>query len=205
MNNNKMKIISIGGLDKSGKHTQSKLLTERLRSEGFKVMSSEFHRYETPTGELIMKWLRKEWEVSAETIELIMAADKQAQQDWFTELENEKYEFLILDRYSLCQVAYGLANGRDGRWIMELQKYMRKPDLDIIIDIPAEESMKRKGKHGENDRYESDLGLLTRVRSNYKNVSTNYSAPAKAIVDGLRSVEEIYKDIAKIVNKEFRQ
>ncbi|MFE4571372.1 dTMP kinase [Paenibacillus chitinolyticus] len=205
MNNKKMKIISIGGLDKSGKHTQSKLLAERLHSEGYKVMQSEFHRYDTPTGKLIMKWLRKEWEASAETIELIMAADKQAQQDWFRELESEGYEYLILDRYMLCQVIYGLANGQDGRWIMELQKYMRKPDLDIVIDIPAEESMKRKGKHGENDRYESDLGLLTRVRSYYKNVSKNYSAPAKVIVDGLRSIEEIHTDITKIVTEEFRQ
>jgi len=197
-----MKIISIGGLDKSGKHTQSKLLAERLRSEGLKVMLSEFHRYDTPTGKLIMKWLRKEWEVSAETIELIMAADKQAQQDWFRELENE-YEFLILDRYRLCQVAYGLANGQDGRWIMELQKYMRRPDLDIIIDIPADVSMKRKGKHGKNDRYESDLSLLTRVRSYYKNVSTNYAASVKAIVDGERPVDEIHEEVLRIVKQSF--
>jgi dTMP kinase len=192
-NKSKMKIIAIEGLDKSGKHTQTNMLVEHLRNQGFNVVQSEFHRYDTPTGELIMKWLRKEWNVSQTTIELIMAADKQAQQEWFDKLEKNNVDFLVLDRYTMSQFVYSLANDMEKSWVLQLQRFMRKPDLNIFIDIPGEESMKRKGKWGENDRYESDLALLNEVRSLFFWYSKN-------IVDGMGTPEEVHKDIVELVD-----
>jgi dTMP kinase len=192
-NKSKMKIIAIEGLDKSGKHTQTNMLVEHLRNQGFNVVQSEFHRYDTPTGELIMKWLRKEWNVSQTTIELIMAADKQAQQEWFYDLEKNNVDFLVLDRYTMSQFVYSLANDMEKSWVLQLQRFMRKPDLNIFIDIPGEESMKRKGKWGENDRYESDLALLNEVRSLFFWYSKN-------IVDGMGTPEEVHKDIVELVD-----
>lgn len=196
-----MKIIAIEGIDKAGKATVCQLLTDRLNLIGYKAIKSEHHRYDTATGKLIMDWLTRKWDVSQKTIEMIMAADKQAQQDWFSQLDKEGYDYLILDRYTLSQAAYGVANGIQGSWIIELQRYMRKPDLDIVIDIPAEISMSRKGKHnnGQNDKYESDLEMLKRVRENYKSFSTYYSAPVKKIVDGTKSIEEIHNEIFNFV------
>lgn len=192
-----MKIIAIEGLDKSGKHTQSKMLAEYLESKGYNVVQSEFHRYDTPTGELIMKWLRKEWDVDQATIELIMAADKQAQQDWFNDLEVvQGVDFLILDRYTRSQLAYALANGVSGHWVKQLQMCMRPPNLEILIDIPAEVSMERKGKWGDNDRYESDLKLL-------KDVRAIYNVFIKNVIDGEQSVEEVHRDIIKEVDEEL--
>jgi dTMP kinase len=189
-----MKIIAIEGLDKSGKHTQSNMLVEYLRSKGYKVEKSEFHRYDTPTGQLIRKWLYKEWDVDQTTIELIMTADKQAQQKWFNELEEQGVDFLVLDRYTKSQFVYSLSNDIEPKWTLELQKYMRKPDMEIFIDIPAEESMKRKGKHGENDRYESDLALLNEVRALFFWFTEH-------IVDGLGTVEEVHKELIEVVEE----
>jgi dTMP kinase len=189
-----MKIIAIEGLDKSGKHTQTKMLVEYLQSKGYNVVQSEFHRYDTPTGELIMKWLRKEWNVSQTTIELIMAADKQAQQEWFEELEKNNVDFLVLDRYTMSQFVYSLANNMEKSWVLQLQRFMRQPDINIFIDIPGEESMKRKGKWGDNDRYESDLALLNEVRALFFWYSKN-------IVDGLGHPDEVHKDIIKVVDE----
>jgi dTMP kinase len=190
-----MKIIAIEGIDKSGKYTQTRLLCDKLINDGYRVQISEFHRYDQHTGALIMKWLKNEWKASQNTIELIMAADKQLQQEWFEELEKEKYDFLILDRYTLSQFVYGAANNMDINWIKELQRFMRKPDLDIVIDISAEISIKRKGKYGENDRYESDLQLLEKVRSNYLNFPADFSSPIKIIINGERTIEQIHNDI----------
>lgn len=187
-----MKIISVEGLDKSGKHTQTELLKEYLQEAGYTVEKSEFHRYDTPTGELIMKWLRKEWDVDQKTIELIMTADKQAQQQWFDELDAQGIDFLILDRYTGSQQVYSYANGVGPMWTAALQQHMRKPDVEVFIDIPAEESMKRKGKHnnGVNDRYESDLQLLTRVRELYLDRNN-------IVINGNQSVTNVHNDIVK--------
>lgn len=191
-----MVIIAFEGLDKSGKYSQSELLAEYLRNQGYKVVKSEFHRYDTPTGELIMKWLRKEWEVDQHTIEMIMAADKQAQQSWFQKLEQQGVDYLILDRYLASQQAYAFANGVDLEWILQLQKYVKKPDIEIYIDIDPEESMRRKGKHngGKNDRYESDRELLTRVREFYLTHPIHYQSQW-IVVDGHKSMEEVHQEI----------
>ena len=47
------KIIVIEGTDCSGKETQTKLLKNRLLSEGIKVDSNCFPRYDTTTGKII--------------------------------------------------------------------------------------------------------------------------------------------------------
>jgi dTMP kinase len=189
-----MKIIAVEGLDKSGKHTMSELLREFLEAQGLKVAKSEFHRYDTPTGELIMKWLTGQWDVDQTTIELIMTADKQAQQKWFDELEAQHVDFLILDRYVGSQQVYSYANGVSPMWTAMLQKYMRPADVEIFIDIPAEVSMARKGKHnnGENDRYESDRELLKRVRKLFlqrNNIK----------IDGTQPPEDVFQDIKKAI------
>jgi len=189
-----MKIIAIEGLDKSGKHTQSNMLVDYLRSEGYKVEKSEFHRYDTPTGELIMKWLRKEWDVDQRTIELIMTADKQAQQEWFKQLEKDGVDFLVLDRYTGSQKVYAAANEIELSWTNELQTYMKEPYLEFFIDIDPVESMKRKGKHGENDRYESDLKLLERVRKLYTILCNRI-----IVVNGMQSVDKVHEDIIREV------
>ncbi|MDK2600578.1 hypothetical protein QO179_24095 [Bacillus stercoris] len=83
----------------------------------------------------------------------------------------------------------------DSSWIRALQINIREPDIEIFIDIPAEESMKRKGKHnnGENDRYESDLKMLKNVREIYDLYINNK-------VDGMKNPSEVHKDIVSIIS-----
>ena len=49
----KGKIIVIEGTDCSGKETQSKLLEEKLKNEGNKVLRISFPVYDSPTGKII--------------------------------------------------------------------------------------------------------------------------------------------------------
>ena len=149
-----------------------------------------------------MKWLRKEWDVDQETIELIITADKQAQQKWFNELESQGFDFLVLDRYLASQLTYSIANGMDPHWVVQLQKKMRPPDIEIYLDIEPEESMKRKGKYGENDRYESDLQLLTRVRELYLDMPykrLSYSCPFVIVDARSASVGKVHQNIIDIL------
>lgn len=165
-----MKIISLEGLDKSGKHSVSLAVADQLGKDGFKVVQSEFHRYDTPTGQLIKKFLYGEYDVSQNTIELIMAADKFAQQEWFDQLEEEGTDYLVLDRYIHSQYAYSNAttsNHQFTKLIEKINSHLRQPDYTIYLDVSVENSMSRKGQHGDNDRYESDMDLLERVTHYY--------------------------------------
>lgn len=173
-----MKIIAFEGMDKSGKHTASMVLTNYLKDLGYNVVHSEFHRYDTPTGKLIQDYLYGRYKVSNETIQLIMSADKQAQQDWFSELEDSGVDFLILDRYYLSQKVYSdyfieKSNYSSEEVLLykglysQIIKCFRKADFTIYLDNSAETSMSRKGQHGENDLYEENKELLNYVRKGF--------------------------------------
>jgi dTMP kinase len=190
-----MIIIAFEGLDKSGKKSQAELLHKALYERGFDVEKSEFHRYDTPTGGLIRQFLDGEYNPGQLAIECIMAADKYAQLDWFKEI-GEKSDVLILDRYVTSQLVYSKANGIDIDFTAHLLDRMPEPDFQIFLDIEPEESMSRKGKHGDNDKYESDQELLTRARDLYLRCMTLEEEDDKALIlDGTLSVEQLHEQI----------
>lgn len=190
-----MIIVAFEGLDKSGKNSQSEMLHKALYERGYNVEKSEFHRYDTPTGQLIRQFLDGEYKVNQHAIECIMAADKYAQLDWFKELEKET-DVLILDRYVLSQMVYGVANGIDIDFTLNLLEHMPEPNYHFFLDVSPEESMNRKGKFGDNDKYEGDLELLTKAREKYLQVMEIEQADGKALIlDGTRPVGEIHEDI----------
>lgn len=190
-----MFIIAFEGLDKAGKATQSKLATEYLKEQGFNVMHSEFPAYDTPTGKIIKEFLTTDMDVDKETIELVMAADKQAKQEAFRKYSKSGVDFLILDRYTGSEKAYALADGVDEGFVDSIQVNIHQPDVEIFINIPVEESMTRKGKHndGVNDRYESDKELLEKVQKNFVNTATH-------IVNGIGPVGEVFGRIRTILD-----
>jgi len=162
-----MKIIAIEGLDKSGKHTVAELCAEYLEDHGLKVVQYSFPNYDGPIGMLIHDWLRGRFEANTQTFELLQAADKQMAQDFILDCEKNETDVIIMDRYLHSMWAYG-AYDNDEAWLQELSRYMRKPDHVIYLDVEPEISMRRRGEHGDNDYYESDLDRLAHTRDEYR-------------------------------------
>jgi dTMP kinase len=201
-----MEIIAFEGLDKCGKCTQTKLLFERMANLAMNIVKSEFHRYDTPTGRLVRQFLYNEYDVDQYTIELIIAADKQAQMKWFRKLMEQEVKFLILDRYTSSQEAYAHSNGMSQSWIKLLANYLMKPSLEIFIDIPVDESMSRKGKMPTDDKYEKNKDLLQTVRDKYTLMFSAdiFDQPNRFIVDGMQSIEKVHEDIWCIVKSFYK-
>ena len=190
-----MKIIVFEGLDKSGKFTQAEMLAKELSERGYNVVKSEFHRYDTPTGELIRRFLDGQYSPNQLAIECIMAADKYAQMDWYEEIAEET-DVLILDRYIVSQIVYGKANGIDMDFTIGLLDRLPEPDFHFFLDVSPEVSMNRKGKHGDNDKYEGDLSLLTKAREKYLQIMELEQEDDKAmILDGTERPVDLHKEI----------
>lgn len=195
-----MFVIVAEGIDKAGKRSQIDKLYEALLNKGYHVIKSGFHQYETPTGQLIRKYLDGEYQVNKYAIELIMAADKYAQLDWFRELKEQEVDVLLLDRYVLSQIIYSYALEVDPDFVFNLLQFLPEPDFHIYLDLDPEESMKRMGEHGENDKYESDKMLLTKVREAYLSVMTPLQEEsAGMILDATLSIDELHQQILERV------
>jgi dTMP kinase len=158
-------LIVFEGLDQSGKETQAQLLRDRLKEEGRKARVVSFPDYGTSIGEEIARALAGERDYGAEVMQLLYIANRYERRDDIARWLDGGL-VLLCDRYAASSIAYGEAQGLDPAWLADVQKYLRQPDLTILLDIAPETAVKRKAV--DRDRYERDLALLGRVRDSYR-------------------------------------
>jgi dTMP kinase len=194
------KFIVFEGIDKSGKHTQSRMLFEYLRKGGTKAIYTEEPSPDNPIGCMIKEWLAGKFELkSGEAITLLYTADR------FEHLKRtilpalEKGMTVISDRYFYSTIAYESAIFKvDPAWIRKLHEKARKPDIVIYIDIEPEISLQRR-RARPDDRLEK-AGLLDKVRDAYREMARSEGF---FVVNGNRTKEEVFADVKKVVDRLF--
>lgn len=189
-----MKIIAFEGIDAAGKETQVRLLAAALKEKGHKVVQETLPQYHNPIGMLINEYLQGEVYLSESALHVLFEADRYDLQDDFDALESI-CDVLILDRYTLSNLAFGAAKGLDLDWLRNLQSGLRKPDATIVLDIPAEESFKRKNRR---DVHEQDISLLERAREAYLRLAEE-AEDLVYVVEGDASQDLVHETILSYV------
>ena len=187
-------LIAFEGLDQSGKQTQAELLLDRLTSQGRRVQLLSFPDYQTVIGAEIGRALRGEREYTADVMQLLYVANRYEFKGDILR-EKESGTIVVCDRYLASSVAYGEAQGLDGRWLSEIQKYLPQPDITFLLDIAPEVSARRKT--ADRDKYERDLSLLARVRDSYLLQATQ---PGWVRLDASRTPDRIADDVWSAVS-----
>jgi len=160
-----MKLISFEGIDASGKETQAKMLNEYMNIHGYKTTLVSFPRINLPIGKLIDDMLKNVMSVDIKALHMLYEVDRMDFRNTVKHLGEQKYDFLILDRYTHSNIAYGMANNIDYDWLKNLQRYIREPDITFLLNISVEESVKRRSER--QDIFEKDLDFLKRVTVAY--------------------------------------
>jgi dTMP kinase len=119
---------------------------------------------------------------------------------------------VLCDRFFDATLAYqGFGRGLDPSWIEEL--HLRsvenvKPDLTILLDLPAEEGLRRAWKRIENhrvkeDRFEKEaLDFHRRVRQGYLTLAER--EPGRFIIlDGMKDESALHREIVSIVERKW--
>lgn len=211
--------IDIEGIDSSGKHTQAKLLKNKLEKMGKKVSLYAFPAYETTFGKLVAAHLRGEFwklqEVIPEIACMLYAIDRYQ----FKKEIKEKLgrgEIVITDRFTPSAMAYHGVMVEDSmrlvEWVKEVESRMIQPDIVIFLDVTVEATqeliMKRKGKdylkNMPKDIYENKLEFQKKVRSMYLKIAKREKNwQIIKCIDGknkIRSADEIHNDIIRKIN-----
>jgi len=186
-------LIVFEGLDQSGKQTQAEMLRDRLKQDGHKARLVSFPDYGTSIGEEIARALQGEREYDADVMQLLYIANRYERR---SDLERWIAGGLILvcDRYLASSIAYGEAQGLDPSWLAEVQKFLPRPSMTIMLDISPETAVQRKAV--DRDRYERDLAMQERVRESYRRQA---AAGEWVVLDGERSKEALASDIYSAV------
>lgn len=192
-----MRIISFEGIDACGKETQSNMLAKRIEELGFNVLHVAFPRYDTPIGKLLKEHFTGATHLCDEAVHMLLEADRfQFEKEY--SLDRGDIDFLILDRYTLSNLAFMSAKNMNMHWGKSFQMPLKQPDVTFYLSIPVEESLRRTG--GGRDKHERDAQLLKKVKSFYDNytVSPYISSYNKIECEG-RDVNEIFYNIWEIL------
>jgi len=185
--------ICIEGLDASGKTTQSKLFVKNLRKRGFNaVYTTEPSKGQV--GRLIRRHVLYGKNRSSAVLEaLLFAADRISHIESEVKPLLDEGKIVVSDRYLYSSLAYQGAAGLELKWIEEINRWAKKPDLAIYIDIPPEivlRRLKRKKSVMEN------LKNQKKVREIYlKLVKTS----VLKLVEGNKPKKAVAKEILNMV------
>src|ERR671926_1393884 len=157
----KGKIIVIEGTDKAGKGTQSRLLTDALKMTGKVCVIIDFPDYTTPIGTEIRAFLEGKRSYPNEVKHLLLSANR-----WEKKREIESMvdngTIIILNRYYHSNLVYGISNGLNINWLLNLDKGLPKEDLVILLDVNPNISFQR-AEPEYRDAFEMNRTLLLEV------------------------------------------
>jgi dTMP kinase len=192
---NQGQIIVLEGIDKAGKGTQCRLLHNKILKAGFNSIILDFPDYSTFIGKEIRSFLDLKRSYSKEVQHMLLSANR-----WEKKEEIEKIlkngTIIIMDRYYQSNLVYGLANGLDLNWLINLDKGLPKEDLVIILEIDPETSYQRVTNN--RDLFEKNLKFLSNAEKNYQKLSAQYKWE---IISGEENVEKIHINILNIIKQ----
>jgi len=192
----KGKFISIEGIDGCGKSTHAKLLARWLRSRGRKVIITDEPTNGT-VGRIIKRVLKGELKLPIAAEALLFAADRVQHIADVIEPALKAGKVVLNERYVCSSLAYQSARGVPVSWIASINKHAIKPDLTILIDVPAKAALARIKPSRRLDEFERNLRLQQRVRRNYLHIAKREGLK---IVDGARSRDEVQAEIRRLVS-----
>lgn len=195
-------LITIEGTDRSGKST----LAQRLSTNDIPTNhDTTFTREPTdsPPGKLLRKILRDGNNDVLSELFLFMA-DHSIHVNQTIEPALKRGELVICDRYINSRCAYQgltLENGFENpmEFITNLhQPWSRFPDLTILLDLPADEAVKRTST---TEKYETE-NRLTAIRDNYLTLCEEYQ-DRYVTIDATQSQSEIHKETVDAITREL--
>lgn len=187
----KGRFIVIDGTDGSGKATQTNLLVEELKLGGYSVEMTDFPQYGTKSAGLIEEYLNGKYgQVGPEAASIFYAIDRFDASFKIKQWLNEG-KIVISNRYVTANAGHQggkIADDIDRlkffKWLDNLEYNIfgiPKPDLNIILHMPAEmaqslvdkkSAAERKYANGKKrDLHEADLKHLQNAEKVYMEIA----------------------------------
>jgi dTMP kinase len=226
----KGKLIVIEGLDASGKQTQTKLVTEKLKEMNYNVMQVSFPDYESNSSALVKMYLNGELSDDPDAISPYAASSFYAVDRYASYIKGwgEFYNnggIIVADRYTTSNMIHQASKIDVVRaknlyldWLFDYEYKLLKlpsPNKVVFLDMPpeyakklmAERLNKITGKESK-DIHESNQNYLVKSYENALYVSNKFKWDHIYCVEDnvVRSIESINDEImTNIMRDVFRK
>lgn len=201
--------ISMEGPDGAGKSTQIELLKSYLADKGYKVVITR-----EPGGTTISEAIRevilnKDYSEMCDNTELLLYAAARAQLvHEVIRPALEEGNAVICDRFVESSVVYqGIGRGLGIDTVYAVNEYALqglRPQLTILLDLDAEEGLRRKKNQAELDRMEAaGIEFHKKVAEGYRTLAERDPARIMRISATLPK-EEIHAKIVEEIEKRIQ-
>ena len=193
-------LVSLEGIDGSGKSTQAPLLEKYLLERGIQVKYTQ-EPTKRKIGVLLRQYLRDPH--SSPLVDaLLFAADRVEHYLYEIKPLIEDGYIVISDRYVESSIVYQGFENREFEWIRMINNKVPAPDLRIFIDVSIEDAMQRiESASRENLEKFEQLDLLRRIKDVY---SMLIDDGLFAVVSGEGREEEVTKRLVEQVTSKFQ-
>jgi len=148
-------LITVDGVDGSGRATQIDLLETWLKMQGYGVVRTSWN-----SSKLVSKTIaeaRRQRTLAARTYSILHAIDMAERNDNEVIPALRAGYVVLADRYVYTAFARDIARGVEIDWILNLYGFAVRPDLSVYLRIDAETSLGRvMGIAGESTIEEAD-------------------------------------------------
>jgi dTMP kinase len=205
------RFITFEGGEGTGKSTHAAMLAERLKSFGIRVQLTR-EPGGSPGAEIMRHILLSgvARPLGADVEAVLFAAARDDHLATLIRPALEKGRWVVCDRFADSTRVYQGAAGRvDPKIIRAMERVVvgdTKPDLTLILDVPAKEGMRRATeRRGECtvDRFEAEaLAFHEKLRDGFLTLAAN--EPDRCVlIDATLSKEEVGEQIWRVVTKKL--
>jgi dTMP kinase len=198
----KGRFVVLEGIDGAGTTTHVGRLADRLRSMRVLVRATR-EPSDGPVGTLVRQVLTGRVVVPGgrapgwATMALLFAADR------MDHVESEIDPFVaeggvvLSDRYDASSLAYqSVSSGADSKeaveWIRTLNRYVRRPDLTIVLDLSPETASERRLRRGEPAQLYEQNEVQRALAAFYKDLAKHMPKDRVTVIDASGTVEEVH-------------
>jgi len=203
------KLITLEGIDGSGKSTQMRMLAGELRLRGVDILTTR-EPGGTPLGRRLREsFLETEEEVDPLAELLLFAADRAQHVNLLIRPAIAEGKIVISDRFADATFAYqGAGRGFPEETVSEVINLATgglKPDLTLFFDLSVERALTRahetESEHRTRNRMDLETSeFYTRVRQAYLGIRDREPGRFR-VIDADRSISEIQHDVVEIVTE----
>jgi dTMP kinase len=195
------RFVVLEGIDGAGTTTQIARLADRLRALRVPVRATR-EPSDGPVGTMIRHILTGRLVIPGgrapgwATMALLFAADRMDHVEADIEPFIADGGVVLSDRYVASSLAYqSLSSGTDADsampWIRALNRYARKPDLTIVLDVTAETASRRRELRGEAAQLYEQNEMQRALAAFYRDLARQMPGEPILVLDGNGAVDDV--------------
>jgi dTMP kinase len=207
----KGRLVVLEGIDGAGTTTHVARLAERLRSLRVPVRATR-EPSDGPVGTLVRQVLTGRLVVPGGrapgwvTMALLFAADR------MDHVESEIEPFLaeggvvISDRYDASSLAYqSVSSGSQAKdaveWIRTLNRYVRRPDLTIVLDVSPETAAERRLFRAEAAQLYDQNEVQRALAAFYRDLARHIPNDKVEVIDASGGIDDVHARIWSVYER----